>query len=62
MSVTMETEQCTSMGKIYINNLNDMYTYFYKLNIMWYYQGESQDSLLKVMKIDKIFSDKIVLP
>ena len=29
---------------------------------MWYYQGESQDSLLKVMKIDKIFSDKIVLP
>ena len=29
---------------------------------MWYYQGESQDSLLKVMKMDKFFSDKIMLP
>ena len=26
------------------------------------YQRESQDSLLKLMKIDKFFSDKIVLP
>ena len=26
MSVTMETEQCTSMGKIYISKLNVIYT------------------------------------
>ena len=62
MSVTMETEQWARMGKMYISKLKDMYTYCYKWHIMWYYQEESQDSLLKVMKVDKIFSEKIVLP